>query len=239
MERRGHPFARLGPIGVRRQLPGDPADKQSRYVEAVLTASCRMLVLTEGNPWPGPKFDYKMAWLERLEPHTLPSFGQAIRWCSQRISTWFRTAQNIYSTASWKDNALLQPGPRAAFRKWLKQGWTDPLEPKKGEGTAYTFWSYLRNRWTRNADMRIERLLISKALSPRLMSAGVVKAMRGLEGTSAPCTCLDRGQGLRVAPLTRLFRNQRRSLPAVSVDPPRTGGVIRCTRDVRSRSQSA
>jgi exodeoxyribonuclease-3 len=173
------------PLEIRRQLPGDPADKQSRYLEAAvngIVVGC--LYLPNGNPWPGPKFDYKMAWFERLNRHaaTLIRSGHPVVLAGD--FNVVPTDADIYSTASWKDNALLQPEPRAAFRKLLKQGWTDPLEIKKGEGTAYTFWSYLRNRWPRNAGLRIDHLLVSQVLLPRLLSAGVDKAMRGLEGAS-------------------------------------------------------
>jgi exodeoxyribonuclease-3 len=173
------------PLEIRRQLPGDPADKQSRYLEAAvngIVVGC--LYLPNGNPWPGPKFDYKMAWFERLNRHaaTLIRSGHPVVLAGD--FNVVPTDADIYSTASWKDNALLQPEPRAAFRKFLKQGWTDPLESKKGEGTAYTFWSYLRNRWPRNAGLRIDHLLVSQVLLPRLLSAGVDKAMRGLEGAS-------------------------------------------------------
>jgi exodeoxyribonuclease-3 len=173
------------PLEIRRQLPGDPADKQSRYLEAAvngIVVGC--LYLPNGNPWPGPKFDYKMAWLERLNRHAATFIRSGHPVVLAGDFNVVPTDADIYSTASWKDNALLQPEPRAAFRKFLKQGWTDPLESKKGEGTAYTFWSYLRNRWPRNAGLRIDHLLVSQVLLPRLLSAGVDKAMRGLEGAS-------------------------------------------------------
>ena len=173
------------PLEIRRQLPGDPADKQSRYLEAAvdgIVVAC--LYLPNGNPWPGPKFDYKMAWFDRLYRHasTLIRSGHPVVLAGD--FNVVPTDDDIYSTASWKDNALLQPEPRAAFRKLVKQGWTDALKPKQGQVTPYTFWSYLRNRWPRDAGLRIDHLLVSKALLPRLVSAGVDKAMRGLEGAS-------------------------------------------------------
>lgn len=173
------------PLEIRRQLPGDPADKQSRYLEAAvngIVVGC--LYLPNGNPWPGPKFDYKMAWFERLNRHAATFIRSGHPAVLAGDFNVVPTDADIYSTASWKDNALLQPEPRAAFRKLLKQGWTDPLESEKREGTAYTFWSYLRNRWPRNAGLRIDHLLVSQVLFPRLLSAGVDRAMRGLEGAS-------------------------------------------------------
>ncbi|MFM9927770.1 exodeoxyribonuclease III [Variovorax sp. H27-G14] len=173
------------PLEIRRQLPGDAADKQSRYLEAAvngIVVAC--LYLPNGNPWPGPKFDYKMAWFDRLHSHasTLIRSGHPVVLAGD--FNVVPTDDDIYSPASWKDNALLQPEPRAAFGKLMKQGWTDALKPKRGQATPYTYWSYLRNRWPRDAGLRIDHLLVSKALLPRLVSAGVDKAARGLEGAS-------------------------------------------------------
>lgn len=173
------------PLEIRRRLPGDSADKQSRYLEAAVggvVVAC--LYLPNGNPWPGPKFDYKMAWFARLNQHakTLIQTGHPVVLAGDFDVV--PTDSDIYSTSSWKDNALLQPEPRAAFQRLLKQGWTDALKPKRGQKTLYTFWSFLRNRWPRDAGMRIDHLLVNEALLPRLKSAGVDKAMRGLEGAS-------------------------------------------------------
>jgi len=179
-------LARNGaPLEIRRGLPGDSTDKQSRYLEAAVggvVVAC--LYLPNGNPWPGPKFDYKMAWFERLNQHakTLIDTGHPVVLAGD--FNVVPTDSDIYSTSSWQDNALLQPEPRAAFQRLLKQGWTDALKPKKGQKTPYTFWSYLRNRWPRDAGMRIDHLLLNQALLPRLKSSGVDKAMRGLEGAS-------------------------------------------------------
>jgi len=176
---------RTAPLEIRRQLPGDPADKQSRYLEAAvngIVVAC--LYLPNGNPWPGPKFEYKMAWFERLTRHaaTLIRAGHpAVLAGDYNVVP---TDADIYSTVSWKDNALLQPEARAAFRNLVKRGWTDALKLKQADQRSYTFWSYLRNRWPRDAGMRIDHLLVSKALVPRLVSAGVDKAVRGLEGAS-------------------------------------------------------
>ncbi len=173
------------PLEIRRRLPGDPTDKQSRYLEAAvngIVVAC--LYLPNGNPWPGPKFDYKMSWFERLNRHASTLIRSGHPAVLAGDFNVVPTDDDIYSRASWKDNALLQPEPRAAFRKLVKQGWTDALKRKKGERAAYTFWSYLRNRWPRDAGLRIDHLLVSDVLLPRLKSAGVDKAMRGLDGTS-------------------------------------------------------
>ena len=173
------------PIEVRRGLPGDPADKQARYLEAAVNGiviGC--LYLPNGNPHPGPKFDYKLAWFQRLNRHaaTLLKTGHPVVLAGDYNVV--PTDEDIYDTASWKDNALLHPAARAAYRKLLKQGWSDCLRELHPNQSPYTFWSYLRNRWTRDAGMRIDHLLVSPSLRSRVIAAGVDKAVRGLEGSS-------------------------------------------------------
>ena len=179
-------LARTGaPMQVRRGLPGDPSDVQSRYLEAavngVLIAS---LYLPNGNPQPGPKFDYKMAWFKRLNRHArgLLQTGHPVVLAGD--FNVVPTDEDIYSTKSWKDNALLQPEPRAAYRSLLRQGWTDAIRERHPDAPVYTFWSYLRNRWPRNAGLRIDHILLSPALAQRMTDAGVDTAVRGLEGAS-------------------------------------------------------
>lgn len=175
----------VDPIEVRRGLPGDPADKQARYLEAAVNGiviGC--LYLPNGNPQPGPKFDYKLAWFQRLNRHaaTLLKTGHpAVLAGDYNVVP---TDEDIYDTASWKDNALLHPAARAAYRKLLEQGWSDTLRELHPDHSPYTFWSYLRNRWTRDAGMRIDHLLVSPSLRSRVVAAGVDKAVRGLEGSS-------------------------------------------------------
>jgi exodeoxyribonuclease-3 len=156
------------PILVRDELPGDPADAQSRYIEAavngVLVAS---LYLPNGNPQPGPKFDYKLAWFERLIAH-----AAELR------------AAGVPAVLAGANDALLQPESRAAFRRLLEQGWTDALRALHPTEPMYTFWHYLRDRWRRNAGLRIDHLLLSPALADRLVAAGVDRAVRGEVGAS-------------------------------------------------------
>jgi len=173
------------PVEVRRGLPGDPADKQARYLEAAVSGiviGC--LYLPNGNPQPGSKFDYKLAWFQRLHRHaaTLLKTGHPVVLAGDYNVV--PTDEDIYDTASWKDNALLHPAARAAYRKLLKQGWSDTLRELHPDRSPYTFWSYLRNRWTRDAGMRIDHLLVSPSLRSRVTAAGVDKAVRGLEGSS-------------------------------------------------------
>lgn len=173
------------PIEVRRGLPGDPADKQARYLEAAVNGvviGC--LYLPNGNPQPGPKFDYKLEWFQRLNRHaaTLLKTGHPVVLAGDYNVV--PTDEDIYDTASWKGNALLHPAARAAYGKLLKQGWSDALRELHPDQSPYTFWSYLRNRWKRDAGMRIDHLLVSPSLRSRVVAAGVDKAVRGLEGSS-------------------------------------------------------
>ena len=173
------------PIEIRRELPGDVADKQARYLEAavdgVIVAS---LYLPNGNPWPGPKFDYKLAWFERLIAHarSLHKSGHPVVLAGD--FNVVPTDADIYSPASWLDNALLQPEARAAFAKLKRQGWTDALRTMHPDERPYTFWDYRRNRWPRDAGLRIDHLMLSRSIADRLVDAGVDRAVRGVENAS-------------------------------------------------------
>jgi exodeoxyribonuclease-3 len=173
------------PILTRDALPGDPADRQSRYIEAavrgVLVAS---LYAPNGNPQPGPKFDYKLAWLERIRTH-----GQELLAASVPVvlaGDWnvVPEPRDVYPTRSYDDNALVQPEPRAAYARILADGWTDALRALHPQATLYTFWDYRRNRWPRDAGMRLDHLLLSPAALPRLAAAGVDREVRGREDAS-------------------------------------------------------
>ena len=173
------------PVEVRRSLPGDPKDLQARYLEGaiggVLVAS---LYLPNGNPCPGPKFDYKLAWFGRLEQHAdeLMKSGHPVVLAGDYNVV--PTDRDIYSPATWLDNALLQPQARDAFGRLLKQGWTDAVRKLHPDDGMYTFWDHRRHRWQRNAGLRIDHLLLSKSLKRSLRAAGVDREMRGLEDTS-------------------------------------------------------
>ncbi|MBW8846484.1 MAG: exodeoxyribonuclease III [Burkholderiales bacterium] len=174
------------PRVVRRTLPGDAKDKQARYLEVahagVLVAS---LYLPNGNPQPGPKFDYKLAWFERLLRHaqSLLQTGEPIVLAGDYNVV--PTDRDIYDTRSWLDDALLQPESRDAYARLLAQGWTDALRHKHPKDFGlYTFWDYKRNRWPRDAGLRIDHMLVSAPLRPKLRAASVHKPMRGVEGAS-------------------------------------------------------
>ena len=173
------------PIEVRRALPGDASDSQARYLEAaiggILFAS---IYLPNGNPQPGPKFAYKLAWFERLIAHaaSLQASGHPVVLAGD--FNVVPTERDIYKTTSYRDNALLQPEPRAAFARLLEQGWTDAIRTRHPDETVYTFWDYLRQRWPRNAGLRIDHLLLSEGVAARLRDAGVDRDERGREGAS-------------------------------------------------------
>ncbi len=168
------------PIEIRRRLPGDAADDQSRYLEvAALGIVVGCLYLPNGNPQPGPKFTYKLAWFERLAAHM-----QGLHGCGHPVIVAgdynvVPTDLDIYNPKSYAGNALLQPQSRAAYQRILDQGWIDAIRTLHPEERIYTFWDYLRNRWPRNAGLRLDHLLLNPVLAPRLKAAGVDVAVRG------------------------------------------------------------
>jgi exodeoxyribonuclease III len=173
------------PVLTRRGLPGDPADTQSRYLEAavsgVLIAS---IYAPNGNPQPGPKFDYKLAWFDRLIRHAKSLYAMRSPVVLAGDFNVVPTDRDIYATRSWDKDALLQPESRAAFQRLLRQGWVDAVQHVHPDAPMYTFWDYMRNRWPRNAGLRIDFVLLNKAAAKRLKDAGVDTAVRGQEGAS-------------------------------------------------------
>ncbi|MCW7540213.1 exodeoxyribonuclease III [Aquabacterium sp. A7-Y] len=173
------------PVVTRRALPGDPADKESRYLEAAVKGvlvAC--LYLPNGNPQPGPKFDYKLAWFERLIEHAAALFGSGAPVVLAGDFNVVPTDADIYASTSWDDDALLQPESRAAFARLLAQGWTDAVRQRHPDAAIYTYWDYKRNRWARDAGLRIDHLLLNRELARRLRQAGVDREVRGREGAS-------------------------------------------------------
>ena len=173
------------PVITRTSLPGDPADRQARYIEAAVRGvliGC--LYLPNGNPQPGPKFAYKLAWFERLIAHAgvLAATGAPVVLAGDYNVV--PTDQDYYPSRSMADNALIQPEPRAAFSRLLQQGWVDSLRARQPQGPLWTFWGYLRNRWPTDKGMRLDHLLLSPALAPALMDSGVDRWVRGEAGAS-------------------------------------------------------
>lgn len=173
------------PILTRTALPGDPGDQQARYIEAavdgVLIAS---LYAPNGNPWPGPKFDYKLAWLERLHRHAteLRKTGAPVVLAGDYNVV--PTELDIYPTKSYADNALVQPESRAAFKRLVGRNWTDALRALYPDERVYTFWDYKRQRWPRDAGLRLDHFLLSAPAAKRLADAGVDRQVRSREGAS-------------------------------------------------------
>jgi len=173
------------PVERLRELPGGVDDTHSRYLEAeidgVIVAS---LYLPNGNPQPGPKFDYKLAWFERFNRHAQALLKEGRPVVLAGDYNVVPTDLDIYDTRSWLDDALLQPESRAAYAALLKQGWCDALREMHPDERLYTFWDYLRNRWPRNAGLRIDHLLLSPDLLPHLVDANVDREQRGKEKAS-------------------------------------------------------
>ncbi|HKY01690.1 MAG TPA: exodeoxyribonuclease III [Burkholderiales bacterium] len=175
------------PIEIRRSLPGDTADTQGRFLEAaVLGIHVLCIYLPNGNPQPGPKFDYKLAWFERLIRHAADLYdcGHPVIIAGDFNVVPTDEVPDIYNPRSWKDDALLQPESRAAYRKLLKQGWTDAIHKLYPDLPMYTFWDYMRKRWERDAGLRIDHLLLNKQLKSKLVDAGVDKSVRGRPSAS-------------------------------------------------------
>jgi exodeoxyribonuclease-3 len=173
------------PILVRDELPGDATDRQSRYIEAAVggvLVAC--IYLPNGNPQPGPKFDYKLAWFERLIAHARELRAADVPAVLAGDCNVVPTDLDIYPTKSWANDALLQPESRAAFRRLLDQGWTDAIRALHPVDPMYTFWDYKRQRWERNAGLRLDFLLLAPTLVSRLADAGVERAVRGEVGAS-------------------------------------------------------
>jgi exodeoxyribonuclease III len=178
-------LARWAPILTRGELPGDPADTQSRYIEAavngVLVAS---LYAPNGNPQPGPKFAYKLAWLERLAAHAADLYATGAPVVLAGDYNVVPNDQDIYPTTSWGKDALLQPESRAAYAHILAQGWVDAIRTLHPNEPMYTFWDYKRQRWERDAGLRLDHILLSPSLLDRLRAAGVDRGVRGHEDAS-------------------------------------------------------
>jgi exodeoxyribonuclease-3 len=173
------------PIETRRGLPDGDGDSQSRYLEATVNGvviGC--LYLPNGNPQPGPKFDYKLTWFDRLIGHAagLNRSGRPVVLAGDYnvVPTDF----DIYNPRSWLKDALLQPESRERYQRLLAQGWTDAIRARFPTERVYTFWDYFRQHWQRNAGLRIDHLLLNGELAPRLVGAGVDTWVRGQAGAS-------------------------------------------------------
>jgi exodeoxyribonuclease-3 len=170
---------------LRRVLPGDPEDSHSRYIEAnVSKMIIGCLYLPNGNPWPGPKFDYKLKWFKRLNTHAKKLLEQKTPVALIGDFNVMPTELDVYKPERWVNDALFRMEVRDAYKKLLEQGWTDAIRKLYPKEKIYTFWDYFRNAYQRDAGLRIDHFLISSQLKSKLVKAGVDKHVRGWEKTS-------------------------------------------------------
>ena len=172
-------------IETRRGLPGDPSDSQSRYLEAAVNGvlvGC--LYVPNGNPWPGPKFDYKLRWFGRLFEHAQNLLATGAPVALIGDFNVMPTDLDVYAPERWLDNALFRPEVREVYRLLVAQGWTDALRAQHPGERIYTFWRYFRNAFARDAGLRIDHFLLSPALSERLAASGVERDVRGRDHAS-------------------------------------------------------
>ena len=173
------------PVETRRGLPGEPDDAHARYIEAAVDGvlvGC--LYLPNGNPAPGPRFDYKLRWFARLAAHAAELRAAEIPVVLAGDYNIMPTDLDVYKPERWVDDALFRPEVRAAFHALLAAGWTDALRALHPGERLYTFWDYFRNAWGRNAGLRLDHLLLSPQIAPRLAAAGVDRDVRGWEKAS-------------------------------------------------------
>jgi exodeoxyribonuclease-3 len=173
------------PVLTRNDLPGDAKDAQSRYIEAAVSGiliGC--LYAPNGNPQPGPKFNYKLAWLERLARHAKSLLQEGVPVALAGDYNVVPTPIDIYQTHSYDKDALVQPQSRTAFQRLLDQGWTDAIRALHPQARIYTYWDYMRNRWPRDAGLRLDHILLSPDLAKRLAASGVDRHTRGKSSAS-------------------------------------------------------
>ena len=172
------------PIETRRGLPG-VEDGQSRYLEAAvagLLVGC--LYLPNGNPAPGPRFDAKLAWFERLAAHAAGLLALDVPVVLAGDFNVMPTDLDVYNPARWRKDALFRPEVRDAYGQLLAQGWTDAIRHLHPDARIFTFWDYFRGAWPRDAGLRLDHLLLGPRLLPRLKAAGVDRAVRGWDRAS-------------------------------------------------------
>jgi exodeoxyribonuclease-3 len=175
----------VDPLQTRRELPGDADDHHSRYIEAAVRGvliAC--LYAPNGNPAPGPKFDYKLAWYKRFLAHGQGLIDTGAPVVLAGDYNIMPTDLDVYKPERWKDDALFRPEVREVFARLLSQGWTDSLRSLHPQERIYTFWDYFRNAWGRDAGLRLDHLLLSPALAPRLKRAEVDREVRGRDHAS-------------------------------------------------------
>jgi exodeoxyribonuclease III len=201
------------PIVTRTELPGDSDDRQARYIEAAVNGVLiTSLYAPNGNPQPGPKFKYKLAWMDRLAAHAAELFAANVPVVLAGDFNVVPTDRDIYPKNSYGNDALLAPETRARFGLLLDHGWRDAIRSVHPNLPMYTYWSYLRNRWPRDAGLRIDHLLLSKQAAKLLVAAGVDRAVRGNDNASdhAPAWVELRNAAPRRSAPTTLRATRRR-----------------------------
>jgi len=179
-------LSRVGePVETRRALPNDPNLEQSRYIEA---AVCGILICNlyapNGNPRPGPKFDYKLTWLDRLKEHAQALLDSGVPAVLIGDFNVIPTELDVYKPERWAKDALFAPEARQKYRELVTQGWTDAIRHRHHDERIYTFWHYWRNSFERDAGIRIDHALLSSSLAKKLKAVGVDREPRGWEKTS-------------------------------------------------------
>ncbi len=179
-------LSRVGePVETRRALPNDPNLEQSRYIEAAVSGILvGNMYAPNGNPWPGPKFDYKLAWLDRLQDHAQQLLDSSLPAILIGDFNVIPTPLDVYKEERWAKDALYSPQAREKYKELVEQGWTDAIRHLFPEERIYTFWHYWRNSFARDAGIRIDHALLSPALAGKLRAAGVDRTPRGWEKTS-------------------------------------------------------
>jgi exodeoxyribonuclease-3 len=173
------------PIETTRGLPGDPDDTHSRYIEAAVNGvliGC--MYVPNGNPAPGPKFDYKLRWYDRLSQRARELLATGAPVVLAGDYNVMPTDLDVYKPERWIDDALFRPEVRQAFAKLVAQGWTDAIRHLHPDEKIYTFWDYFRNAWGRNAGLRLDHFLLSPSIADRLISADVDRHVRGWDHAS-------------------------------------------------------
>ena len=232
------------PIVTRRELPGEADDDQARYIEAAVNGVLiTSLYAPNGNPQPGPKFTYKLAWMERLIAHAADLFAADVPVVLAGDFNVVPTDRDIYPTKSYDKDALLQPESRARYARLLRQGWHDAVRALHPDEPVYSYWSYLRNRWPRDAGLRIDHLLLSEQAAKRLIAAGVDRDVRDKDNASdhAPvwielADAVRSSSRKRGPSLDSRLRGNERTKPATAPTlPPRGAPAVRTSRKAEAR----
>ncbi|MCJ8159578.1 exodeoxyribonuclease III [Sphingomonas sp. LaA6.9] len=175
----------VDPVEIQKGLDGEPEDDHSRYIEAdVMGLRVASIYLPNGNPQPGPKFDYKLRWMKRLQERASAILAEEVPAVLAGDYNVIPTDEDVFSVQAMQDDALMQPESRAAFRTLCYQGWTDAIRTRHPTGQVWTFWDYQMRGWERDAGFRIDHLLLSPQAADRLVDANVDREYRGREKAS-------------------------------------------------------